>query len=294
MKLIATIACAAFLGTAAAFAAPQRPEAPVFVNNLAYDAARHSLVLDITGPVTISSRALKGPSRLVVDIPSASLKSHNRELVVRDALIQRVRLSQWRIIPPVVRVVIETTPAAAEPLMAVQQTSDKLYITLAPARGNEDLGGSPAPSGTPHTFTPPPATPRPATPRPVPSPRLVPSPRPVATPRPRPTRPPVIRWQTPRPIDEPEATPTPGVRLTPRPVATPTPRPRPVKPTPRPHGKPTPITHTRLTPLNPSPKPSARPAATPKPVPTPSWATPTPMPTWRAPDSEPESLPQLP
>lgn len=306
MKTIATIALVALLGSAAAFAAPVRPEAPVFVNNLAYDAARHSLVLDITGPVTISSRALKNPPRLVVDIPAASLRSHNRELVVRDQLIQRVRLSQWRIIPPVVRVVIETAPSPAEPLIAVQQTADKLYITLAPARGNEDVGGSPLPAASPGTSTPAPrpASPRPATPRPAATKPPVGKP----TPRSKPTRTPAIRWQKPRPIDEPMPTatpvekPTPGVKVTPRPTATPTPRPKPTarpKPTPRPHGRPTPITHTRLTPLpkasvQPTARPTMAPAVTPRPMP--SVATPTPMPTWRAPESgsEPESLPQLP
>ncbi|MDB5098759.1 MAG: hypothetical protein JWM80_3180, partial [Cyanobacteria bacterium RYN_339] len=153
-RMTATIALAAVLGSGAAYAAVMRPEAPVFVDNLAYDAAKHSLVLDITGPVTISSRVLKAPPRLVVDIPAASLRSHNRELVVNDRLIQRVRVSQWRIIPPVVRVVIETAPSPSEPLLAVQQTADKLFITLAPARGHEDLGGSPLPAGTPRTFTP--------------------------------------------------------------------------------------------------------------------------------------------
>jgi hypothetical protein len=297
MKTIATIALVALLGSAAAFAAPARPDAPVFVNNLAYDAARHSLVLDITGPVTISSRALKNPPRLVVDIPTASLKSANRELVVRDQLIQRVRVSQWRIIPPVVRVVIETAPSPAEPLIAVQQTADKLYITLAPARANEDVGGSPLPASSPQTFTPPPhpATPRPAGTKP---------PAAKPTPRLKPTRAPVIRWQKPRAIDEPVApTPTPGLKVQPRPTATPTPRlaptprPRPTarpKPTPRPHGKPTPITHTRLTPL---PRPPVKPTAAPvTPRPVPSLATPTPMPTWRAPESgsETESLPRVP
>ena len=212
----------------------------VEVNNLAYDRARHSLVLDISGPVTISTRSLKAPPRLVVDIPAARLKSHNRELVVHDDMIGRVRVSQWKIYPPTVRVVIETvTPA--EPLIAVQQTGSKLYITLAPSRRGNDR---------PQVFTPPPGT--------------------IATPRPLPRQTPGVR-RTPLPIDPVLHGPITRTRLMPkqpfrwRPTAKPV-----TKRTPEPQATPTPVPECSLEPAAPV---LEMPATTPLPRMTPLQAS---------------------
>ncbi|MFN3431871.1 MAG: AMIN domain-containing protein, partial [Candidatus Sericytochromatia bacterium] len=118
--------------------------ATVQINNMAYEADRHSVVLEISGPLTVSTRSLKAPARLVVDLPAATLMSKNRELVIGDALVKRVRLSQFKIIgPPTVRVVIETA-GTEEPLIAVQQTAKYLYITVAktPEEREDDHGHS--------------------------------------------------------------------------------------------------------------------------------------------------------
>lgn len=187
--------------------------ATVQINNLAYEADRHSVVLEISGPLTVSTRSLKAPARLVVDLPAATLMSKNRELVIGDQLVKRVRLSQFKIIPPTVRVVIETA-GAEEPLIAVQQTAKYLYITVAktPEEREDD-------HGHPHDH---PATPA-ATPTPAPratvTPPPVPTVRPTPTPTPRPT-------PTPTPTPRPTATPTaaPTVRPSPSPLPTPTPR----------------------------------------------------------------------
>lgn len=188
--LAACLGLAAFLPTAA------QAEGPVHINNISYEAPRHSVVLDITGPVTISTRSLKAPPRLVVDIPTSRLLSKNRELTVNDDLVRRVRVSQFKIIPPTVRIVIETA-TEAEPLIAVQQTRTQLFITLAPARQG-DAGESHETDA--HEHTPPQPTTRPAvvTPRPTPVATPVPTPLP-----PVPTPEPPIHMETPMPTSTP-------------------------------------------------------------------------------------------
>lgn len=180
------------VGWSASWPGAARAEGPVQINNISYEANRHSVVLDITGPVTISTRSLKAPARLVVDIPTARLLSKNRELTVEDALVRRVRVSQFKIFPPTVRVVIETA-TEAEPLIAVQQTQKQLFITLAPARQGDSHEGH---ASDAHEHTPPVPTTQPVmgapTPAPLPTPRP-PAPTPVA----------------PVPIETPQATPVP-------------------------------------------------------------------------------------
>lgn len=189
---------AALLLVASLAAAPADAADLVRINNVTYEQARHSVVLEISGPVTVSTRSLKAPSRLVVDVPASTLFSPNQELVIRDALINRVRISQFQIYPPVVRVVIETA-TEKEPLIALQQTKGRLYITLAPARSEKEAAPAhahdhphapdptPRPTPTPKGFEIlPDASPavKPATL--VPKPALTPTPRPLPTATPRP------------------------------------------------------------------------------------------------------------
>lgn len=242
--------------------------APIHIHGISYDRARHSLVLTITGPVTISTRVLKSPPRLVVDIPSASLDSVNRELVIKDELVTRVRVSQFKIIPPTVRVVIETA-SEQEPLIAVQQTGKRLYVTLAPARPGEaeptPAGVLPSPGPEPSTFTPP--TLLEATPKPLPSARPTPAWRPVATPTPVPSGRPGIqtRLRPGMPI------PTPAGRRTPppSPVASPGGEWRDLFPTPAATRRPSPV---------PTPRPLWSPPASAAPPPLDAEPTPVPPP----------------
>ena len=179
-RTLAPWVLAALVGWAT-MGSPALAEGPVHINNMAYEAPRHSIVLDITGPVTISTRSLKAPPRLVVDIPTARLLSKNRELTIGDDLVKRIRVSQFKIFPPTVRVVIETA-TEAEPLIAVQQTQKQLFITLAPARQGDahedhqaDTHDHPAPVPPPPSPVATP-TPRPAAPTPVPAETLEPAP----------------------------------------------------------------------------------------------------------------------
>lgn len=220
---------------------PATAGATVHIDNLSYEADRHSVVLAISGPVTITTRSLRSPARLVVDLPLTTLMSKNRELVIGDKLVKRVRLSQFKIIPPTVRVVIETA-GDEEPIIAVQQTAKNLYITVAAPGGeaHDDHDGhqhqapAPTPMATPTAIAPSPVAPSPIVPSPMPSGTgvspIVPSMRPTPSP-------------TPSPKASPRPTPTPTVQ--PSPVALPSPvmRPSPV-PTPRPVPSPLPMPRT--------------------------------------------------
>jgi hypothetical protein len=212
---------------AASSVAPAQAAATVSINNLRYEADRHSVVLDISGPVTIATRSLPAPPRLVVDVPAATLMTENRALEVNDALVKRVRMSQFKIIPPTVRIVIETA-GAEEPLIAVQQTDGHLYITVAPPRA-DDTDESPSPAA-------------PSTMAPTAVPTVIPTSRPTATPTPRPT-------PTPMPVLSPIPTPRPTV---------PTPRPTPPLVPAVPMATPTPTMRPSPSPL-PTPRASRRP-----------------------------------
>ncbi|MEB3222059.1 MAG: AMIN domain-containing protein [Candidatus Sericytochromatia bacterium] len=108
-----------------------RPVRPVLVQRLAYDAQRHTIVLGVTGHLGVATRTVANPLRLVVDLPGARLATRNRALTVGDPLVARVRVAQFAVWPPVVRVVIEPT-GPDEPRLAVQQDGRRLYITVAP------------------------------------------------------------------------------------------------------------------------------------------------------------------
>jgi hypothetical protein len=194
--------------------------ATVQIYNVAYEADRHSVVLDITGPVTIATRSLRAPARLVVDVPAATLMTKNREMTIGDGLVKRVRLSQFKIFPPTVRVVIETA-GEAEPLIAVQQTENHLYITVAPPRQEEPeetpvpVPASPAPSPVVTPAPPLPSLPTPPTPTVAPTPRVTPPPVPSPVPTVMPTvRPSVAPSLAPMPSPRPSRRPEQGGETT--------------------------------------------------------------------------------
>lgn len=219
----------------AVWPSPADAGATVRIDNMSYEADRHSVVLAISGPVTISTRSLKAPNRLVVDLPAATLVSKNRELVIEDALVKRVRMSQFKIIPPTVRVVIETA-GDDEPVIAVQQTAKNLYITVARPGDlkqgdshdhDHDHAPQPSPIATPSPIAPSPittatptplvtATPRPAAASPVALPTLRPSPLVLPSVRPTPTPPVASVRPTPSPTlrPSPSPLPTPALRRT--------------------------------------------------------------------------------
>lgn len=206
---LVALAMLAFGGTPV----PAQAAATVHIDAMAYEADRHSIVLAINGPVTIATRSLKAPARLVVDVPAATLMTNNREMTVGDGLVKRVRLSQFKILPPTVRVVIETA-GTEEPLIAVQQTETHLYITVAPPRQDEpDESPSPMATPTPAARVAPTPEALPSLPRPRLSPPTLPSTLPTLVPiPPRPSVAPTVLPSLPRPSLAPSPLPVPSVR----------------------------------------------------------------------------------
>ncbi|MEB3284155.1 MAG: AMIN domain-containing protein [Candidatus Sericytochromatia bacterium] len=105
----------------------------VLVRGMHFDKVRHTVSLRVTGQVSISTRTVSSPTRLVVDLTRARLVTPNREMVVRDPLIKRIRIAQFSLTPPVVRLVIEPR-ISPEPTLAVQQTGRAIFVSVARAQ----------------------------------------------------------------------------------------------------------------------------------------------------------------
>lgn len=161
-RAVALLVIAGTLFPADATAASARPayptrsraEAPpnrlVFVRGMSFDPQRHTLVLAVTRSVAVSTRSLPNPMRLVIDLPGARLAMRNRELMPRDTLVHRVRVAQYSVWPPIVRVVLEPV-SQQEPILAVQQGRGRVFISVAE-------GAKGAPTETPETEAPSPQT----------------------------------------------------------------------------------------------------------------------------------------
>jgi hypothetical protein len=141
--LFPLLTCGAAVPADASRQRAARPSRPVLVQRLAYDRQRHSVVLGVTGHLAVATRTVANPLRLVVDLPGARLATRNRALTVGDARVARVRVAQFAVWPPVVRVVIEPT-GPDEPRLAVQQDGSRLYFTVA-APTAQPAAGSPQP-----------------------------------------------------------------------------------------------------------------------------------------------------
>lgn len=185
----------AALGMTAAGPLPAEPatafEASAFERLTAwrFEPDRHAVALTVGAPVTVSTRSLGDPPRLVVDIPKLVLSRPKVAFVPRDPIVAGVRMSQFRVLPPVVRVVIDLHPGP-EPAMAVQQQDGVLYLTFARLTPDAAPASSlPAPAVPPPPLpaAAPSPTPRKPAPSPVPPRASVPLPPralPAASPKP--------------------------------------------------------------------------------------------------------------
>lgn len=155
--LLNALLAASFVAAAPAPAAPKRgyrpvaqhatPARPVLIRGLSFDRKRHTVLLSCTGLLTLSTRTVTDPMRLVVDMTHARLVSPNRELVVDDPLVKRVRIAQFSLTPPTVRLVIEPREDA-EPTLAVQQTGRRIFVTVAAQAADSGDEEEAAPEGS--------------------------------------------------------------------------------------------------------------------------------------------------
>ncbi|MGA2002856.1 MAG: AMIN domain-containing protein [Terriglobales bacterium] len=87
-----------------------------------------AIEIDVSAPVVPTSGRLPNPDRLVFDFLNCELQGGNRKIPVKGGPVQVLRLSRFRIRPPVTRLVIEST----EPLdFQVKPAEKKVIIEIA-------------------------------------------------------------------------------------------------------------------------------------------------------------------
>lgn len=207
---IARAIAAPLLTASSLLVASGAPAAEPAANRLTawrFEPDRHAVALTVGGPVTVSTRSLSNPPRLVVDIPKTQLVRPKIAFVPQDSIVAGVRMAQYRVSPPIVRVVVDLHPGP-EPVMAVQQQGGVLFLTFArlgPEFGLPAVPPSPVPPPQKAAPTPPPAPPtpdaspeelfaplpEPAPPEEQPSPIVPPSALPAPSPIAPPAAPPV-------------------------------------------------------------------------------------------------------
>ncbi len=147
---------AAFLMLAAAGLALQsrrvlaasHPQAGLLVRGISIHHAPDGAVtidISVTGPVPYRTMQLSGPDRLVVDLQGAHESELKDEYPAESQLLKRVRASQWKSDPAVVRVVADLK---GHPAVNVTKQASGIRIELKP-RGaelvsNHNSGGRPA------------------------------------------------------------------------------------------------------------------------------------------------------
>jgi hypothetical protein len=124
-------------GLAIAWASPAIAAPITLISDLRYEASRHAIVFRITGPVAISSRELREPHRYVIDIPDAHWRHANGTWRYQDPYFHSVRVAQFGIFPPVVRIVLECTQKS-DVTLAIQQDPQYLYISVASLKASFD------------------------------------------------------------------------------------------------------------------------------------------------------------
>jgi type IV pilus assembly protein PilQ len=80
-----------------------------------------------SGPLTAKTMKLKGPDRLVVDIPNSVLEGRSREIAVNSNDVKAVRIAHHQDVPPVTRVVVDLNGSRD---FDVVPTGNKLVLKL--------------------------------------------------------------------------------------------------------------------------------------------------------------------
>jgi type IV pilus assembly protein PilQ len=77
--------------------------------SVSHDRQGPSVEITGNGPLTAKTMKLKGPDRLVVDIPNSVLEGRPREIAVNGKEVKAVRAARYQDAPPVTRVVVDLT-----------------------------------------------------------------------------------------------------------------------------------------------------------------------------------------
>jgi type IV pilus assembly protein PilQ len=125
------------------------PTGPVNrVRNVSVQRGPQGLSVEISGsgPLLAKTMKLKGPDRLVVDIPNSVLEGRAREIAVNADEVKAVRVAHYQDTPPTTRVVMDLTSTRD---FDVVPAGNKLIVTLhqsAAPQANTQLVASAAPA----------------------------------------------------------------------------------------------------------------------------------------------------
>lgn len=142
------------------------------------------LVANATGPVQAETRHLTNPERMVIDLRNAVFRQPDRETVVNDAGVLRVRIAQFQSRPAITRIVLDL----GQPVDVRVADSPTSFDVTIEVRPRSIVARAPAPTPTP-------SVPSVAGPGP---PAGDPAPEPMPTPTPGPSGPPATSGETVR------------------------------------------------------------------------------------------------
>ncbi len=79
------------------------------IRDISVSRGREGLNVEITGsgPITAKTMKLRGPDRLVLDIPNSVLEGRPRQIAVNSSHVKAVRIARFQAAPPVTRVVVD-------------------------------------------------------------------------------------------------------------------------------------------------------------------------------------------
>lgn len=128
-----------------------RSEGPVQVSHIEVEKLAKGVTVEIhaSGPVGYEAKTLTNPARLVIDLPETVLKSRQRQFAVDQKAVVGVRAAQFKVQPPVTRVVVDLVTmvpyeinATPSGLRVTLQASEAAATEAAPATGSSSRRSS--------------------------------------------------------------------------------------------------------------------------------------------------------
>ena len=104
---------------------------PVTIRNIGVVRTSAGMAVEIEGAKTAKTLRLSGPERLVVDVENSLSATKQRTIMVNAADLKSVRISQFKLAPPVTRVVLDLTGPRD---FNIANKGNKLVVTLLPPR----------------------------------------------------------------------------------------------------------------------------------------------------------------
>jgi len=103
-----------------------------------------TITIDVSAVAALSPSRASNPDRLIFDFPGFELKGNNRHIPVNRGPVKELRISQFRVRPPVTRMVVESSEALDYRMKRV--ANGTVVIEIPFAKPGPDSGQSNAPS----------------------------------------------------------------------------------------------------------------------------------------------------